>query len=64
MNPALKDQRQNSVAIKKEAKMSNQDLIKTFGELARGADQHMASATTKNSVTMTSKGRRSDWGIV
>jgi hypothetical protein len=49
---------------RKEAKMSNQDLLKIFEELARGAHQHMTSPTTKNSVTMTSKGRHCDWGIV
>ena len=63
VNQALKDQSQNSLALEKEAKMSNQDLQETFEELARGAHQHMTSPTTKNSVHMTSKGRHCDWGI-
>jgi hypothetical protein len=63
MNAALKDRSQNSIALKK-AKMGNQDLLKTFGELVREAQQHMTSPTTKNSVNMTSKGRHCDWDIV
>ena len=50
--------------IKKKAKTNNQDLLKTFGELVRDAQQHMTTSTTKASVTMTSKGRHCDWDIV
>jgi peptidoglycan hydrolase CwlO-like protein len=63
MNVALKDQNQNSTALKK-AKICNQDPLETFVELIRDAHQHMTSLTTKNSVNMTSKGRHCDWGIV
>ena len=50
--------------IKKKAKTNNQDLLKTFGELVRDAQQHITKSTTKVSVTMTSKGRHCEWGIV
>jgi hypothetical protein len=43
--------------------MGNQDLLKTFGELVREAQQHMTSPTTKNSVDMTCKGVKANTAI-